>query len=85
MINFDKFFLGQVGIIVKNEHEALEILEACEEEGIDIGDYTASDYKKRPYWYIEHYALNATGSYSRAIDHVRHVFTYQSYAFDNQI
>ena len=85
MINFDKFFLGQVGIIVKSEHEALEILEACEEEGIDIGNYTASDYKKRPYWYIEHYALKATGSYSSAIEHVNHVFTYQSYAFDNQI
>ena len=84
MVDFEKFFLGEVGIIVKSIEEANEILEACEEEGIEV-DCNPEDYKMFPYWYVAYGVLNITRDYSDAMKHVEHVYTYQTYAFDNQI
>ena len=83
MIDFEKFFLGEVGIIVKSIEEAVEILDACEEEDIS-SDCEAEDYKEYPYWYVAHGVLNIARTYSEVIENVRHVFTYQTYVFDNQ-
>ena len=84
MVDFEKFFLGEIGIIVKSLDEAMEILEACDEERIEI-DCSPEDYKRFPYWYVAYGVLNLSKTYSEAIEHVNHVFTYQTYAFDNQI
>lgn len=84
MIDFEKFFLGEIGIIVKSLEEALEILEACEEEGIEI-NCSPEDHKNFPYWYVAYGVLNATSDYSDVMEHVENVCTYQTYAFDNQI
>lgn len=84
MIDFEKFFPGEVGIIVKSIEEANEILQACEEENISV-DCNPEDHKLFPYWYVDYGVLNITRNYSDAMEHVEHVYAYQTYAFDNQI
>lgn len=84
MIDFEKFFLGEVGLIVKRIEEASEILEACDDGCIAI-DSNPEDYELFPYWYVAYGTLNLTRDYSDAMEHVEHVYTYQTYAFDNQI
>ena len=83
MIDFEKFFLGEVGIIVKSLEEAVALIDACEEEGIAV-DCDADDYENYPYWYVEYGVLNITGDYIEAVGRVDKVYTYQTYAFDNQ-
>ena len=83
MIDFEKFFLGEVGIIVKSLEEAVSLIDACEEEGITV-DCEADDYGYYPYWYVEYGVLNITGDYIEAVGRVDKVYTYQTYAFDNQ-
>ena len=83
MIDFEKFFLGEVGIIVRDESEAVEIIAACEEDGIEVG-FTASAYEKYPYWVVSCRELLALKTYQEAMEHVEHVYSYQTYAFDNQ-
>ena len=51
MIDFEKFFLGEVGIIVRDESDAVELIAACEEGGIEVG-FTAAAYKTYPYWVV---------------------------------
>jgi hypothetical protein len=51
MIDFEKFFLGEVGIIVRDESEAVELIAACEEDGIEVS-FTAGAYGKYPYWVV---------------------------------
>lgn len=84
MIDFEKFFLGEVGIIVRDEVDAIEIIAACEEDGIEVG-FTADTYVKYPYWVVSSRELLALKTYQEAIEHVENVCTYQTYAFDNQI
>ena len=84
MIDFEKFFLGEVGIIVKSLEEAVSLIDASDDEDIAV-DCDAEEYENYPYWYVEHGVLNITGDYAEAMDHVEHVYTYQTYAFDNQI
>ena len=84
MIDFEKFFLGEVGIIVRDEVDAIEIIAACEEDGIEAG-FTASAYEKYPYWVVSCRELLALKTYQEAMVHVEHVYSYQTYAFDNQI
>ena len=42
MIDFEKFFLGEVGINVKSLEEAVALKDACEAEGITV-DCDADD------------------------------------------
>ena len=84
MIDFEKFFLGEVGIIVRDEADAIEIIAACEEDGIEVG-FTADVYGRYPYWVVSGRELLALKTYQEAMEHVEHVYTYQTYAFDNQI
>lgn len=83
MIDFEKFFLGEVGIIVKSLEEAVALIDACEEEGITV-DCDADDYENYPYWYVECGVLNITGDHLEALEHADRFYTYQTYAFDNQ-
>jgi hypothetical protein len=84
MIDFEKFFLGEVGIIVRDESEAVEIIAACEEDGIEV-DFTAGVYEKYPYWVVSGRELLALKTYQEAMEHVDNVYSYQTYAFDNQV
>ena len=84
MVDFEKFFLGEVGIIVRDEVDAIELIAACEEDGIEVG-FTADVYGKYPYWVVSSRELLALKTYQEAMDHVEKVYTYQTYAFDNQI
>ena len=84
MIDFEKFFLGEVGIIVRDEVDAIELIAACEEDGIEVG-FTADVYGRCPYWVVRGRELLALKTYQEAMEHVEHVYTYQTYAFDNQI
>ena len=84
MIDFEKFFLGEVGIIVRDEVDAIELIAACEGDGIEVG-FTADAYKTYPYWVVSCRELLALKTYQDAMKHVEHVYTYQTYAFDNQI
>ena len=84
MVDFEKFFLGEVGIIVKSLEEAVSLIDASDDEGITV-DCDAEDYKNYPYWYVEYGVLNITSDYAEAMDHVEKVYTYQTYAFDNQV
>ena len=84
MIEFEKFFLGEVGIIVRDEVDAIEIIAACEEDGIEVG-FTADVYGRYPYWVVSGRELLALKTYQEAMEHVEHVYSYQTYAFDNQI
>ena len=84
MIDFEKFFLGEVGIIVRDEVDAIEIIAACEEDGIEVG-FTADVYGIYPYWVVSGRELLALKTYQEAMEHVEHVYAYQTYAFDNQI
>ena len=83
MIDFEKFFLGEVGIIVRDESEAVELIAACEEDGIEVG-FTADAYVKYPYWVVGCRELLALKTYQEAMGHIEHVYSYQTYAFDNQ-
>lgn len=83
MIDFEKFFIGEVGIIVKSLEEAVSLIDTCEEEGITV-DCEAGDYEYYPYWYVEHGVLNITGDHLEELEHVDKFYTYQTYAFDNQ-
>lgn len=84
MIDFEKFFLGEVGIIVRDEVDAIEIIAACEEDGIEVG-FTADVYGRYPYWAVSGRELLALKTYQEAMEHVEHVYSFQTYAFDNQI
>ena len=84
MIDFEKFFLGEVGIIVRDEVDAIEIIAACDEDGIEVG-FTADVYGRYPYWVVSGRELLALKTYQEAMEHVEHVYSYQTYAFDNQI
>ena len=84
MVDFEKFFLGEVGIIVRDEVDAIEIIAACEEDGIEVG-FTADVYGRYPYWVVSGRELLALKTYQEAMEHVEHVYSYQTYAFDNQI
>ena len=84
MIDFEKFFLGEVGIIVRDEVDAIELIATCEEDGIDVG-FTSDTYMKYPYWVVSGRELLALKTYQEAMEHVEHVYSYQTYAFDNQI
>lgn len=84
MIDFEKFFLGEVGIIVRDEVDAIEIIAACEEDGIEVG-FTADVHGRYPYWVVSGRELLALKTYQEAMEHVEHVYSYQTYAFDNQI
>lgn len=84
MINFEKFFLGEVGIIVRDEVDAIEIIAACEEDGVEAS-FTAGVYEKYPYWVVSGRELLALKTYQEAMEHVEHVYSYMTYAFDNQI
>ena len=84
MIDFEKFFLGEVGIIVKSFEQAIDILENLE-ENIDASYILPGDYEEYPYWYIDSGKLCMSEDYAVVMDHVEKVFTYQTYAFDNQI
>ena len=84
MIDFSKFFSGKIGIIVKTLDEAIEIIDACDEECIVV-NCDQNEYKKYPFWYVVDGVLVTSKSYENAIEHVNHVFTYQRYAFDYQI
>ena len=84
MIDFEKFFLGEVGIIVRDEVDAIEIIAACEEDGIEVS-FTSDVYMKYPYWVVSGRELLALKTYQEAMEHVEHVYSYQTYAFDNQI
>ena len=84
MIDFEKFFLGEVGIIVRDEVNAIEIIAACEEDGVEVG-FTADVYGRYPYWVVSGRELLALKTYQEAMEHVEHVYSYQTYAFDNQI
>ena len=84
MIDFEKFFLGEIGIIVKSLEEAVSLIDASDDAGLAVV-CDAEDYKSYPYWYVEHGVLNITSAYAEAMDHVEKVYTYQTYAFDNQI
>lgn len=84
MIDFEKFFLGEVGIIVRDEVDAIEIIAACEEDGIEVG-FTADVYGRYPYWVVSGRELLALKTYQEAMEHVEHVYSYQTYAFDNQV
>ena len=84
MIDFEKFFLGEVGIIVRDEVDAIELIAACEEDGIEVG-FTADVYGRYPYWVVSGRELLALKTYQEAMEHVEHVYSYQTYAFDNQI
>ena len=83
MTNFEKFFLGEVGIIVRDESEAVELIAACEEDGIEVG-FTADAYKIYPYWVVSHRELLALKTCQEAMEHVEHVCSYLTYAFYNQ-
>lgn len=83
MIDFEKFFLGEVGIIVRDESEAVELIAACEEDGIEVG-FTADAYEKYPYWVVSHRELLALKTCQEAMEHVEHVCSYLTYAFYNQ-
>ena len=83
MIDFEKFFLGEVGIIVRDESEAVELIAACEEDGIEVG-FTADAYEKYPYWVVSCRELLALKTYQEAMEHVEHVCSYLTYAFYNQ-
>lgn len=82
MIDFEKFFLGEVGIIVKKLEEAVSLIDASDDEGIAV-DCDAEDYENYPYWYVEYGVLNITGDLE-ALEHADKFYTYQTYAFDNQ-
>ena len=84
MVDFEKFFLGEVGIIVRDEVDAIELIAACEEDGIEVG-FTADVYGRYPYWVVSGRELLALKTYQEAMEHVEHVYSYQTYAFDNQI
>ena len=84
MVDFEKFFLGEVGIIVRDEVDAIELIAACEEDGIEVG-FTADAYMNFPYWVVSDRELLALKTYQEAMEHVEHVYTYQTYAFDNQV
>ena len=84
MIDFEKFFLGEVGIIVRDEVDAIEIIAACEEDGLEVG-FTADVYGRCPYWVVSCRELLALKTYQEAMEHVNHVYSYMTYAFDNQI
>ena len=84
MIDFEKFFLGEVGIIVRDEVDAIEIIAACEEDGIEVG-FTADVYGIYPYWVVSGRELLALKTYQEAMGHIEHVYSYQTYAFDSQI
>lgn len=84
MIDFTSFFLGEVGIVVKSVEQAIEILESLE-ENIDATEVRPEDCKRKPYWYIDGCKLCVTSDYAKVMDHVEKVYTYQTYAFDNQV
>ena len=84
MIDFEKFFLGEVGIIVKSLEEAVALIDACEEDGIEVG-FIADVYGIYPYWVVSGRELLALKTYQEAMEHVEHVYSYQTYAFDSQI
>ena len=83
MIDFEKFFLGEVGIIVRDEVDAIEIIAACDEDGIEVG-FTADVYGRYPYWVVSGRELLALKTYQEAMEHVEHVCSYLTYAFYNQ-